>query len=100
MLFVVEYELYNYGADTFVYEKNDEQVVFTLEVDSKNKVRSFKNILENDLANMENMTIEAGDTATGIIVFQVDEDKLNSFKTIKMQYKYNDSYVALPEESR
>ncbi len=99
-LVVVEYNLYNPGTEAFVYTTGEEIPLFRLIVDDKTSVRSFKNILSNDFANMKNFTIEPGETVTAIVVFQIEEVQASKLSNIVVQYNNNGLYVKLPSESK
>ena len=41
----------------------------------------------NDITNLKNVTIKAGETQNGILVFMVPEDKVTEIKSIVLTYK-------------
>lgn len=95
-LVVVEFNMFNPMSESISYTTGDDVPVFRLVLDEKTAIRSFKNILPNDLSNMKDFTIESGESSTAIIVFQVDEEAAAKLNRIKVQYNNNGTYTDLP----
>lgn len=98
-LVVVEYNLYNPGTEPVSYTTGEEIPLFRLVIDDKTSVRSFKNILTNDFANLKNFTIGPGETTTAIVVFQIEDAQAAKLTDIVVQYNNNGLYKKLPSET-
>ena len=48
---------------------------------------NYANLMLNDITNLKNVTIKAGETQDGILVFMVPEDKVTEIKSIVLTYK-------------
>ena len=96
-LVAVEYNFTNITADDITYSISGDEPVFRLKTGSRT-IMSFKNLLKNDLSNLKNFTIGAGQTVTAVVVFEVTEDVAADIKDIEVLYGNGGS--SLPKERR
>lgn len=97
-LVAVEYELTNTTDSDITYTIPQDGLIFRLKVNDSKNVMSFKTLLLNDFSNMKNFVIEAGQTKTAVIVFQIDEDDAQSLSKIEVRFGAGGS--SLPKETR
>ncbi len=96
-LVAVEYNFTNITADDIIYSISGDEPVFRLKTGSRT-IMSFKNLLKNDLSNLKNFTIGAGQTVTAVVVFEVAEDEAADIKDIEVLYGNGGN--SLPKERR
>ena len=97
-LVAVEYELTNTTDSDITYTIPQDGLIFRLKVNDSKNVMSFKTLLFNDFSNMKNFVIEAGQTKTAVVVFQVDEEDAQSLSRIEVRFGAGGS--SLPKETR
>ncbi len=95
-LAAVEYNITNVTDNDIIYSIPDSAPVFRLKVGS-HTVMSFKNLLKNDFSNMKDFVIEAGQTVTGVVIFQIDESDAANLKDVEVMY--GNSASSLPKEN-
>lgn len=96
-LLAVEYNLTNVTDGDITYSAPEERPVFSLKTGSK-RVMSFRTLLLNDLSNMKDFLIGAGQTKTAVIVFRIDADDVENLSSIEVRYGEGGS--SLPTEKR
>lgn len=97
-LVAVEYLLTNTTDNDITYSIPQDGLVFRLKVNDSKNVMSFKTLLLNDFSNMKNFVIEAGQSRTAVIVFELDEQDAQSLSTVEVRYGEGGS--AMPKEKR
>ena len=97
-LVAVEYLLTNTTDSDITYSIPQDGLVFRLKVNDSKNVMSFKTLLLNDFSNMKDFVVEAGQTKTAVIVFQLDEEDAQALSRIEVRYGEGGS--SLPKESR
>ncbi len=97
-LVAVEYLLTNTTDSDITYSIPQDGLIFRLKINDSKNVMSFKTLLLNDFSNMKNFVIEAGQTKTAVIVFQIDEADVQSLSKVEVRYGAGGS--SLPKETR
>lgn len=99
-LVVVTYRIFNASPEDLVYSSpsSEEAIPFRIVVDESHKIRSFKNILRNDIGNLHNFTIPTNDSREIIIVFHLTDDEIAMLNDITVQYMMDEKYITLPSK--
>ena len=99
-LIIIEYNLHNFGEEEINYSVPFETVMFKLVLSNDKRIISHENLLKNNIVSMKNFAIKPNEDRTGIIGFMVDENDLQYFINVNLQYGRDNNYFELPTEVR
>lgn len=83
---VFNFNLTNKGTEDVLCNNSDDKSVIALNLNG-NTYYNYANLMFNDITNLKDVTIKAGETQNGILVFMVPEDKVTEIKSIVLTYK-------------
>ena len=84
---VFKFDITNKGTQDVLCNNSDDEKVATLNLNGNTYYNNYANLMLNDITNLKNVTIKAGETQDGILVFMVPEDKVTEIKSIVLTYK-------------
>lgn len=84
---VFNFDITNKGTQDVLCNNSDDEKVVTLNLNGNTYYNNYANLMLNDITYLKNVTIKAGETQDGILVFMVPEDKVTEIKSIVLTYK-------------
>lgn len=86
---ILEFTLHNPTEDSLTVNTAKSKPVFRATIDKK-RCNNYANLMLNDITNLDDVTIKAGEDYEGILIFMVDENVIANMKSFSISTKIND----------